>query len=191
MTDAARRLIHERTITCRGYARDDGLWEIEGEFLDVKHERYTANDGAALPPGAPLHAMTLRLVIDDDAKIHAAASTIDHAPFENCPVAAPLAERLVGMTIGKGFMAEARRAIGGTKGCLHVIELLGEVAGTAFQTLHAVRWRRTTVARERGEAPVRPGIIDTCHALRADGPVVAEKWPEFAQKANSQSGRDA
>ncbi len=176
----SRRLIHERTIVCRGYARDDGLWEIEGEFLDVKHQAYTAGDGAALPPGAPLHAMTLKLVIDDDARIVDAATTIDHAPFDTCPLAAPLGARLAGMTIGKGFMAEARRAIGGTRGCLHVIELLGEVAGTAFQTLHAVRWRKVAEARERGEPPQRPAIVDTCHALRADGPVVAQKWPEFA-----------
>jgi hypothetical protein len=186
MPDTPRRLIHERTISCRGYARDDGLWEIEGEFLDVKHQPYTAGDGAARPPGAPLHAMTLRLVIDDDARIRDAASTIDHAPFDTCPAAAPLGAKLVGMTIGKGFMAEARRAIGGTRGCLHVIELLGEVAGTAFQTLHAVRWRKVAEARERGEPPVRPAIIDTCHALKADGPVVAQKWPEFATRNDGE-----
>jgi hypothetical protein len=180
MPDPSRRLVHERVIVCRGYARDDGLWEIEGSFTDTKAETYGYGDGGAIPAGAPLHGMRLALVLDDDAKIHDAWTTVDHAPFSGCAAAAPLGQKLVGMTVGKGFMAEARRAIGGRIGCTHVIELLGEVAGTAFQTLHSVRTRRIAASREHGQAPQRPALIDTCVALVADGPVVREKWPEFA-----------
>lgn len=180
MQGSPRRLVHERVIVCRGYARDDGLWEIEGSFTDTKAAPYGYGDGGAIPAGTPLHGMRLVVVIDDDAKIHDAWSAIDHAPFAGCTAAAPLGRELVGLTIGKGFMAEARRRIGGKIGCTHVIELLGEVAGTAFQTLHTVRTRKTAERRARGDAPERPALIDTCVALRADGPVVREKWPEFA-----------
>lgn len=188
MPETPRRLVHERVIVCRGYARDDGLWEIEGSFTDTKAETYGYGDGAAIPAGAPLHGMRLALVLDDDAKIHDAWSSIDHAPFAGCAAAGPLGRELVGMTVGKGFMAEARRAIGGKVGCTHVIELLGEVAGTAFQTLHSVRTRRIAASREHGETPQRPALIDTCVALRADGAVVREKWPEFATPDPDREG---
>jgi hypothetical protein len=32
--------------------------------------------------------------------------------------------------------------------------------------------------RERASGD-RPSIIDTCHALAADGPVVRREWPQF------------
>ncbi len=31
-----RNLIHERSIVCRGFCRDDGLWDIEGHLVDTK-----------------------------------------------------------------------------------------------------------------------------------------------------------
>jgi len=176
-----RRLVHQRTIVCTGYAREDGLWEVEGEFADTKSETYREGDQGAIPAGVPLHGLRLRLVIDDAAKILSAEAVLDHTPFSICPLAAPLTARLAGLSIGKGFMAEARRLIGGAQGCTHVLELLSEVAATAFQTLHEVRWRENDALRAAGLPPRRPAIIDTCHALRADGPVVRRKWPEFAQ----------
>ena len=33
---APRQHIHTREIVCRGYLRDDGLWDIEGSICDVK-----------------------------------------------------------------------------------------------------------------------------------------------------------
>lgn len=175
-----RRLIHERAILCRGYLREDGLWEVEGDFTDRKADTYREGDGEAIPAGVPLHGIRLRVAFDIRLTIHEAEAEIGHSPFAICPLAAPLAGKLVGMTIGHGFMADARRAIGGVRGCTHVLELLSEVAGTAFQTLHDAHRDEALAQRDRGEAVKRPPIIDTCHALRADGPVVRKKWPEFA-----------
>ncbi|WP_337998038.1 DUF2889 domain-containing protein [Oleispirillum naphthae] len=176
-----RRLVHQRTIVCTGYAREDGLWEIEGGFADTKSETYREGDQGPIPAGVPLHGMRLRLVVDDSAQILSAEAEIGNAPFAICPLAAPLAAKLAGLSIGKGFMTEARRIIGGAKGCTHVLELLSEVAATAFQTLHEVRWKENDARDAAGLPPRRPAIIDTCHALRADGPVVRLKWPEFAR----------
>jgi hypothetical protein len=35
-TSADREPLHTRSITCRGYRRADGLWDIEGHLRDVK-----------------------------------------------------------------------------------------------------------------------------------------------------------
>ena len=35
-TSAPRQLMHNRAIECRGYQREDGLWDIEGHLVDTK-----------------------------------------------------------------------------------------------------------------------------------------------------------
>ena len=35
-TPAGRRLMHTRSIECRGYEREDGLWDIEAHLVDTK-----------------------------------------------------------------------------------------------------------------------------------------------------------
>ncbi len=183
-----RRLIHERAIACQGYLREDGLWEVEGVFTDCKTDTYREGDGGPIPAGVPLHGIRLRIAFDIGLTIREATAEIDHAPFSVCPLAAPLAGRLVGMTIGKGFMAEARHAIGGVQGCTHILELLTVAAGTAFQTLHDAHRDALRERQARGETPAPPPIIDTCHALRADGPVVEKLWPGFARSPRETAG---
>jgi hypothetical protein len=61
------------------------------------------------------------------------------------------------------------------KGCTHLVELLGPVATTAFQSVYAERAKRDS-ARPKNS---KPGLVDTCHAYAADGPIVRERWPEF------------
>ena len=185
-----RRLIHTRAIICEGYLREDGLWEVEGVFTDCKTDTYREGDGEPIAAGLPLHGIRLRIAFDIGLKIHEAAAEIGNAPFAVCPLAAPLAEKLIGMTIGKGFMAEARHAIGGAQGCTHILELLNDAAGTAFQTLHDAHRDALNERRRRGEALPRPPIIDTCHALSADGPVVRKIWPEFAASPPGTNGED-
>jgi hypothetical protein len=65
--------------------------------------------------------------------------------------------------------------LGGVRGCTHLVELLGPIATTAFQTVYPAR-----AQREAGR-PVtqRPGIVDSCHAYASDGPIVKRRWPQF------------
>ena len=40
---APRKHLHTRAITVQGYARDDGLWDIEGHMTDNKSYTFTNN----------------------------------------------------------------------------------------------------------------------------------------------------
>ena len=72
-------------------------------------------------------------------------------------------------------------------GCTHLMELLGPMATTAFQTIFPARSRypRKTAgeeekAKDAGAAKKRRSrLIDTCHALAATSEVVKRFWPEF------------
>ncbi len=174
---AARQPMHARTVECQGFRREDGLWDIEGRLLDTKAYGFDNADRASgrVEAGEPLHLMLVRLTIDDDFLIRRAEAVIEAGPFIPCHAAAAPFAALEGMRIGPGFRGEVRKRFGGVNGCTHIVELLGPMATTAYQTLYPVREKRAAEAPARE----RPKIIDTCQAMAADGPVVKRLWPEF------------
>ena len=62
LSDAkSRKFLNRRTITCEGYARDEGLLEIEGRLVDVRSAETTNLWRGTLKPGDALHDMSIRL----------------------------------------------------------------------------------------------------------------------------------
>lgn len=186
----AREHIHTRTVTCTGHRRADGLWDIEGHITDVKTYAFDSDWRGKVTPGMPVHDMWIRLTITDGLTITAVEAVTDASPFQICPNITPNFQRLVGLTIRPGFTAQVRDRLGGVEGCTHLVELLGPVATTAFQTvfpyLNKLR-REAGNADGKPSAPMvegkRPPLLDTCHAFDSTGPVVAKYWPEFARPA--------
>jgi hypothetical protein len=171
---AARELIHNRDVLCRGFHRDDGLWDIEGHLVDSKTYDFPNRYRGEMKAGQPVHGMWVRLTLDDDLVIHAVEAVTDDGPYPVCPVITPRFRELEGLRIGPGFTRAVRQRLGGTSGCTHLVELLRPVATTAFQTIYPRRHRRAS-----GDAEHRPPFLDTCHALASDGPVVRDHWPEW------------
>lgn len=174
---AARELLHTRTVRCYGYEREDGLWDIEGHMTDVKTYSFPNQDrGGEIQAGEPVHGMWIRLTLDRDLLIHDAEACTDWSPFNLCPEITGRYKKLIGMHIKPGWNLKIRQLFNGIHGCTHLTELLGPIATTAMQTIHP---------RRRGERQPRPGdleqprIINSCHALRSDSPVVQQHWPQF------------
>jgi hypothetical protein len=168
-----RKQIHARTVLCTGYLRTDELWDIEDTMTDAKSYP-VHNDFRSVEAGAPFHHMAIRLRVDDALLIHAVEVSIDAAPHRICPSVAPNFQRLIGLRIEAGFLADARRRVGGVCGCTHLVELLGPLATTAIQTILPMRGTR------KGKTSVtRPSQIGTCHALAPSSEVVAKYWPSF------------
>jgi len=171
----ARQHAHTREITCRGFHREDGLWDIEARIVDTKTYTFPNHDRGQIAAGEALHDMALRVTLDDAMTIHAVEAVIDAAPFSICGDVLPNFQRLVGLSIGPGFTNQVSRALGRTSGCTHLVELLRPLAATAYQTLHGRREEQ----RKEATPEEPPRILDTCYALRSDGPVVAREWPAF------------
>jgi hypothetical protein len=85
-----------------------------------------------------------------------------------------------------GAVQKTRELLGGTRGCTHLLELLGPIATTAFQTVHPLRKKE----RRPGERK-RPGLLDSCHAWASDSPVIARRYPEFYTGADKKSAGGA
>jgi hypothetical protein len=178
----AREHIHTRVVECRGYRRDDGLWDIEGHITDIKTYAFANHFRGEVAAGTPVHDMWLRLTVDDRLVIHAVDAATDASPYAVCPAVVPKFQCLKGLRIYPGFQKQVRDLLGGTAGCTHLVELLGPVATTAYQTIFPYR------ERERFRAPAaaaptgkrrKPRLIDSCRAFASDGEVVKRYWPEF------------
>ena len=169
-----RKPLHTRSIECNGYAREDGLYDIEACLVDVKRVPFNNMDRGDVEPGEPIHEMWLRLTVDIDMKVIDVEARTVWGPYHMCGNIAPAFKCLRGLSIGPGWTRKTRELLGGTKGCTHMVELLGPIATTAFQTIYSER-----VARDKREGrQVKPALIGSCHAYAPDSPVVAARHPE-------------
>ena len=169
-----RDLLHFRDIDCRGYRRSDGLWDIEGHIVDTKSYSYDEPFGKKVEAGSPVHAMWVRLTIDEELVIHEAVAVSDVTPYETCQLAAPALSRLKGIKIGPGWWREVQARVGGAVGCTHIVELLRPLATTAFQTLTVLD------PYETGMQPdTPPRWLDSCVAHSSQSPVTKTLFPAY------------
>jgi hypothetical protein len=172
---APRKLMHNRVIDCRGYEREDGLWDIEGHLTDTKTYTWIKRDGATdLPAGQPAHDMWIRLTIDLNMVIHEAMAITDAGPHTPCGDFTHKFARLKGMRIDRGWTKGLRDIIGGPLGCVHQWELLGRVAAVAYQSTNNAR---------REFRPHKPGdmprTFNTCHMYTPESEETLRRWPEL------------
>jgi len=198
-----RELLHSRDVVLRGYRRTDGLYDIEAQLTDSKTYASANHDRGVIAAGEPIHGMWLRLTVDEERRIVAAAAASDHTPYAVCPGAAPNFARLAGLQIKPGFLKEAAKRVGGTVGCTHLRELLQQMATTAYQTIDPARARREAqAAGERNEPDSdrlldmritmtmegAPAILNTCIAYGSESPVVRRRWPHLYTGPEAAAG---
>jgi hypothetical protein len=171
----SRQDLHLRVIEMRGYAREDGLYDIEGRVVDRKPFDYAITVGPTVAAGQPIHEMWVRLTIDDDFVVRDAVAASDATPYPECRDAAPSLKTMVGARImGGGWTRAVRERLGGAKSCTHLMEILIPMGTAAYQALFGAL-RSRPVGRD---ASGRPLQIDSCHALASERRVVSIRWPE-------------
>ena len=175
-----RERVHTRQINLNGYRRDDGLIDIEGEITDVKTYSFPNRERGTIEAGEPIHHMKVRITIDHQLEIKAAEAETVSGPYQICPSATRVFDRLVGLTIGPGWRQRVRKTIGGVEGCTHITELMGPVATVAYQTLYGEKARADRESGTSKDDEENLGsLINTCigHAEDADS-VLAGNLPK-------------
>ena len=183
LNDDGKELVHTRQIVCRGYRRKDGLWQIEASVADEKGQTVTFKSRPNVQAGELIHHLSLCVIIDDDYQIRDASAKTMAAPWSACTDVADDYRKLIGMRIGPGFTRAVREVLGGTLGCTHLTDLLGQIGNTYMQASWPDR-----VARQRnsGEDPRRwpdtrtLSFVDACYAWRMDGAALAGEYPQLA-----------
>ena len=177
---APRTHVHTRSVQFRGYRREDGLWDIEGEMTDEKAYAYDTSDRGRLEAGDHVHGMRIRLTVDDAMKISDVAVAMPATPFPECQQSKAPLSLLIGHTLGAGWRHTIEQTMGGIKGCTHLRELLFNMATAAYQTIPLYREHLRRLAGLPAPKQTRPPPhMGKCLAWDFDGPVVKRNKPPF------------
>ena len=173
--------MHRRSIDLQVYARDDGLWEVDAQLQDVKTcDIMLANKLRSA--GEPVHDMSLRLVVDKQLNVLAAAAATHWMPYPGqCDNHDNAYSKLVGLNLLKGFRRELGARLGGELGCTHLTELCQVLPTAVIQAFAGVVL--DTHQGQGGDKP--PFQIDRCHALRRGGEVVKTYYPRWYRKPSN------
>lgn len=167
-----RRPVHLRRITCEGFARDDGLFDIVGTLVDTKPHGLNLIE-KSLAPGEPVHDLSLTLIVDGERWIKDVDAAFAAGPHRACSNITDAYRRLIGRQIRPGFIAEAKQMFRRELGCLHMTELLPQMATTAYQML----WKSADDVTDAHDATRTNSPLGGCHALRLDGEIVQVHFP--------------
>ena len=174
----SRELKHTRRVVCQCYERSDGLWDIEAQLEDTKSYAIPPeNGGRPVAAGDPIHHMKVRLTITTDLLITAIEVSMEHTPYPQCANIESAFQSIVGESIGGGWRKMLREKLGGIQGCTHIVELLGPIATTAYQSLYKIIFDKS------GMIP-----LNGCHAWAQDGKLVKEFHPTFYQSTSTTDG---
>jgi hypothetical protein len=75
--------------------------------------------------------------------------------------------------------------VGGVHGCTHLVELLGPIATTAYQTIFSKKAENlkspklNQIDKEKKVNTSQPKLLNTCHAFSETSPVVKKRWPNY------------
>jgi hypothetical protein len=171
-------IIHTRQYETRIYQVSDHELLVRGAVSDMKPPGlYIVDD----PEPMEIHQMQLELrVALPKLEITAARVVFETHPNSKCPLIANDYQKLVGLSIARGFTREIRNLFGGPNGCTHTNALLQAMAPAVVQSTWSVSVRNGRRGEGSGPA-ISPeerakrmaGNLNTCHVWAEDGEHVA------------------
>ncbi len=171
-----RTPLHTRNIELQGFLRSDGLWEVVGTLKDHKGYTFNLPDRGEVGLDQYLHHMTLTLTFDDQLNIVDVVAHMIDTPYQDCPGAEVRYQDLIGLQIKKGWIDDARQAIGRVTGCTHLTEMLPAMATAAIQTVRGYRLHNVPNYSSSGQE--RRQVADTCYGFRQGGRAQKRLWPD-------------
>lgn len=179
----ARRPLHLRRIECAGYAREDGLFDIEGRLIDTKPYDLVLPERPLLA-NEPIHQMTVLMSIDKAFLIHDLQARTLNAPYSVCDRITSAYAQLIGHRIEPGFTQTIKRMFRGVEGCSHITELLPAMATTAFQVIWSDVGNYDNSVADNGRPRSSP--LGGCHALKLDGEVVQRHFRQMVPSPDAK-----
>jgi hypothetical protein len=169
---------HSRSVRFEGYARADGLWDIEAHLTDIKPDDYELAPGVR-PAGSPVHDMWVRLTIDRKMNVIGAEAATDAMPYPPyCAAIAPDYTALAGLNLMRGFRKALYQRFANVAGCTHLTELLAQFPSAAIQVLAGEQ-------RDNHDDGRKPFQLDRCHALDTGSEAVRLYYPRWQREAKT------
>ena len=179
-------LLHTHNYDTQVYL-DGSTLKVVGSVRDFKPAGvYIEGD----PEPLGVHHMQVILDIDLDGLV---ISNVDVEfkihPHQTCPSIIEHYDKLIGLTVSRGFNQKVRDLFGGPRGCTHTTALLQAMGPVVIQSLWSVH---VMSKRQAGEPPFKRDrgdldhsaetTINTCHVWHEDGEQIARvrsgEWNE-------------
>jgi len=170
-------LIHTRRYEVRTYKLNDERFLLRGVVIDEKPAGlYISHD----PEVLWVHHMVVDLEVTFPTfTIEKVSVTFHERPHTHCTDIEPDYQKLVGISIARGFNNKVKELFGGPRGCTHIGALLAAMAPVAIQSGWSMRMG---AAAERGPTPSTPEQrrrayainLNTCHIWDENGQMVSE-----------------
>lgn len=176
--DADLPLIHHRNYQVRSYRQSPTEFWLRGTVQDQKPAGVYFDDDQPLT----VHQMRVDLLVAfPSMEILEADVELATHPHESCATIEPEYQKLVGLSIARGFSRSVKDLFGGPRGCTHVMALLQAMAPVAIQSTWSMRAAETgsvavAIDRSNGDEGLREALrfnLDTCHVWAEDGEMVA------------------
>ena len=181
--DPEADLVHERSYVVRAYRKDDSTLWLRGAVRDQKPPGlYVPGDTEPLT----VHHMIVDMHIAiPSLEIVWANAALETHPHTNCPKIEDHYQKLIGLSIARGYTHKVRELFGGPRGCTHTTALLQAMAPVAIQSMWSFRvlaarassGSATRANPDMGSPESRMRAmamnLNTCHIWAEDGEQVA------------------
>ncbi len=172
-------LLHDRIYSVRSYRKSDTELLIRGQIQDQKPPGVYVPDD---PDPLTVHHMVVDITVRlPTLEITDAAVVMETHPHASCVSITDHYEKLVGLSIARGFTHKIRELFGGPRGCTHTTALLQAMAPVAIQSIWSMRSTEegTPVPAPLPSKPTDEQIkerfahnLNSCHVWREDGETI-------------------
>lgn len=169
--------IHTRSYATEAFAEPDGSMRVHGRITDTKPH------GLCLADGTPLviHDMAVDIYVHSESfEILRVEADMDVRPYEQCTAILEAYQKLVGVSIARGYSRTVKELFGGPGGCSHIGALLiamGPVAIQASWSLRNLHAEPTGITGNPDDPAERERRLrmnmNTCHVWAEDGVNIA------------------
>ncbi len=196
-------LIHDRRYQVRTYKLSDDVMLLRGVVCDEKPAGLYIDDD---PDPLWMHHMIVDLhVAWPRFEIVDARVEFREHPHSGCTNIVPEYQKLIGLSITRGFNAKVKELFGGPRGCTHIGALLQAMGPVAIQSGWSMRIGSTPedtshLSAEEIDERRRRGYamnLNTCHIWDENGEMVADiragrtiEVPLSVSKRLAKLGRD-
>ena len=197
------QLLHQRSYDVRAYRQGPDRLLVRGELRDQKPAGMVIADD---PEPLTVHHMVVDLLVEVPGFIITEVDVVmATTPHRLCRSIEDDYQRLVGVSVARGFSRTVKDLFGGPRGCTHVGALLLAMAPAVIQTTWSLQ---AMTVREQGTAVATPSAsidpldrirynVNTCHVWAEDGDMVADvvagrevELPLWAERRLAELGRD-
>ena len=176
--DDELEIVHERVYAVRAFRRNYDTLVLRGAVRDQKPAGLYIGDD---PEPLTVHHMIVDLTITvPSLEIVAVEVVLDTHPHADCRRIEAHYDKLVGLSIARGFTHKVRELFGGPRGCTHTTALLQAMAPVAVQSMWSFRVARarqagndSPFAGDHREAAIASNL-NSCHVWDEGGDHVAQ-----------------